>query len=230
LTFPRSLRPELLDQLEAADPRAVQSRRDLQTVNVLMGNPRILARALRGTISGARLIELGTGDGTLLLSVAKRLGTVKARVRAVLVDRRPSLSAETRASFDRIGWDVEALSSDVFEWLKRRDSPVSDVTIANLFLHHFEEPRLAELLGRASRQTRRFIACEPLRSRAALAGASLLRFVGCNDVTLHDAEISVRAGFRDRELSAAWPRDPAWRLTERRSGPFTHTFIADHVA
>lgn len=226
----RTVGAEILDGLPADDERAIHSRRDLQRVNTLMGHPWMLARALRDTVDGSRVVELGAGDGTLLLKVAKRLGRPARPVHAVLVDLRPSLSAETRAGFDAAGWHVDVSASDVFAWLKRPDPGPSDLIIANLFLHHFEEPALSELLDRVSAQTRRFVACEPIRSPAALVGASMLRFVGCNDVTQRDARVSVRAGFRGRELSALWPRRPGWRLLEGRSGPFTHRFMANHAA
>jgi hypothetical protein len=226
----RSLQPEILDRLDVDDPRAVQSRRDLRIVNSIMGHARFLARAMRGSIAGSLLVELGSGDGTLLLRVARRLGRQTKPVRAVFVDRRPAVSHDTREAFKATGWQVEVRESDVFDWLKRPNPELSDVTIANLFLHHFDDRQLSELLERASQQTRRFIACEPLRSTAAMVGVSLLGVLGCNDVTRHDGRISVRAGFRDHELSRLWPPDPRWRLSEQRSGPFTHTFVADHAA
>ena len=195
-----------------------------------MGHPRILARALRGTIGGSRVVELGAGDGTVLLGVAKRLGKQANPVRAVLVDRRPSVSAETRAGFDAAGWHIEVRQLDVFEWLRLPQPDLFHVTIANLFLHHFCERELAELFERASERTNRFIACEPRRSASAVIGASLLRFVGCSNVTRHDAHVSVRAGFRGRELSALWPRRTPWHLSERERGLFTHTFLANHAA
>jgi hypothetical protein len=111
--------------------------------------------------------------------------------------------------------------------LTRPNAETFDVAIANLFLHPFRDRDLAELLRQSASQTRRFIACEPRRSLAGAAGASLLGLVGCNSVTRHDARVSVRAGVRDHELSALWPRDPRWRLRERRRGPFTHTFVAE---
>src|SRR4029077_11259442 len=98
--------------------------------------------------------------------------------------------------------------------------------IANLFLHHFEGQRLSTLLRGASTRTRWFAACEPRRSPGALAAASLLGFIGCNRVTVHDARISVRAGFRDRELSAFWPGGHEWALEEWQAGRFTHGFVA----
>ena len=225
----RHLQPEILDELPADDPRAIQSRRDLRKVNTFMGHPGMVTRALRAAPSPPRLlVEIGAGDGTFLLRVARRFRQ-HARVRAILVDRRPSMSAATRKRFTDAGWDVDSCQSDVFEWLCRSHPETADVTVANLFLHHFRESELVNLLNMAAQQTRRFVACEPRRSRTALAGASLLRLVGCNDVTMHDADVSVRAGFRDRELSALWPRDAGWQLAERRAGLFSHTFIADHA-
>ena len=105
----------------------------------------------------------------------------------MLVDRRPSVSVATREGFKAAGWTIDICESDVFEWLCRPRAETADVTVANLFLHHFREGQLAHLLNLAAEQTTRFIACEPRRSRTALAGTSLLPLLGCNDVTLHDA-------------------------------------------
>jgi len=222
----RYIQPELLDELSADDPRAIQSRRDLQKINTFMGHTGAVTRALRAAPAAPRLVvELGTGDGTFLLRIAKRLGP-QAGTRALLVDRRPSVSPATREGFKAAGWEIEICESDVFEWLCRPRAETADATVANLFLHHFREGELAHMLNLAAQQTKRFIACEPRRSRTALAGASLLRLIGCNDVTIHDADVSVRAGFRDRELTALWPPDAGWQITERRAGLFSHAFVA----
>ena len=85
---------------------------------------------------------------------------------------------------------------------------------------------MAELFALAARRTQAFIACEPRRSTLALAGSRLLGVVGCNDVTRHDAVVSVRAGFSGRELSALWPAAGGWKLDERARGPFSHAFVA----
>jgi hypothetical protein len=223
----RLLRPEILDSLPADDPRAIHSRRDLQRVNVIMGHAAFVARALRAVPTPLRLVvELGTGDGTMLLRVAEHLRSQPGRVRAVLVDQQPVVSAQTRADFDALGWDVDVSRADVFEWLRRPDPEMADATVANLFLHHFDDAELSSLLEQAARQTSMFVACEPRRSRVALAGASMLRLLGCNRLTIHDGLISVRAGFRDREISAKWPAGNGWHLDERRTGLFTHTFVA----
>ena len=222
----RRVEPEILDRLDAADPHAIKSRRDLQTIHSLMGIPGTLAGALRSIRPGARIVDLGGGDGTLLLRVARRLGAANGPVRAVLVDRVAAMSDHTRAAFHRLGWHVEFRPADVFEWLSRPNREVADVTIASLFLHHFRERELADLLRRIAGQTLRLVACEPRRSQTALAGASLLRLIGCNGVTQNDAKISVRAGFSDSELSAAWPGGSGWQLAEWRSGLFLHVFEA----
>jgi Methyltransferase domain len=230
----RKVLPELLDRLPPGDPRAVRSRRDLQRINRLMGNADILARALvagskgtRPTISGpVEIVELGGGDGTLLLQLAKSVAHAWGPANVTLIDQQALLTQDTRAQLARMSWTVEAVQADVLEWLAQQGPNLADVMFANLFLHHFNDDRLSALLRDASRQTRMFVACEPRRSGAVLAAASLTGFIGCNDVTVHDGRISVRAGFRDRELSALWPADQEWHLQEDPAGRFTHCFIA----
>ena len=226
----RQVEPEILDRIDPSDPRARRSRSDLRRVNGLMGHRQLMARALSGSIDGARVVELGSGDGTLLLGVARRLAAPRAPVRALLIDRAQLLSAESHAAFVENGWHVDAVAADVHEWLRTAPRQMADVMIANLFLHHFPDAQLRELLHEASRRTRRFLALEPRRSPVATLGAAALRFVGCNDVTRHDARVSVRAGFRGRELSALWPASEGWRIAERRVGPFTHMFEARRAA
>jgi len=227
----RAIEPEFLDELPPTDARARHSRRDLRTINRIMQNARIAARGLRarpGRPPLASLVELGAGDGTFALALIRRLGHSTARRRVVLVDRQPCVDDRTRAAFDALSWDVEIVESDVFDWLDRGSLFAADVTLANLFLHHFDDRRLSALLRGAASRTRCFLACEPLRSYTALSAATMLPLIGCNLVTLHDARISVRAGFRDRELSSLWPAGNGWRLLERRAGLFTHNFVARH--
>ena len=224
----RILEPELLDELPADDRRAIHSRRDLQKINALMGHARAIARVLANT-SPKSIVELGAGDGTLLLKLAKRVAPRWKPLRVVLVDRQQLLSPHTQSEFAALSWDVEALSMDVFDWLDRPNAEPSDVTIASLFLHHFENEDLRRLLCRAASQTRMFVACEPRRSNFALTAAGLLPLIGCNGLTRHDATISVRAGFANQELSVLWPRDDAWHLTEHQEGWFSHCFIAQRM-
>jgi len=228
----REVEPELLDTLPAVDRRAMGSRRDLQKVNALMGHAGIMLQALGGAF-GERpprsIVDLGGGDGTLLLRLAKSMPRRWKPMRAVLVDRQRLLSARTKAEFEALSWQVESLETDVFDWLQRPQPEPCDVTIASLFLHHFREGDLRRLLGHAARQTGFFVACEPRRGNFAFCAAALLGVIGCNDVTRHDAKASVRAGFAENELSALWPGDEGWRLREESAGLFSHCFVAQRM-
>ena len=223
----RRVEPEWLDELPADDPRALRSRRDLRRVNALMDNAGIVARELRraAPFGISALAEIGAGDGAFALRLARALAPTGRGVQVTLLDRQDIVTAATAAGFAEAGWTVHAECGDVFDWLRRIPAGRFDAIVANLFLHHFDGPRLAELLALIAERTRCFIACEPRRSHAALAGSRLLGLVGCNDVTRHDAVASVRAGFTGGELTALWPGD-GWVLEERARGLFSHCFVA----
>ncbi len=227
----RRVAPELLDTLPTTDPRARRSRRDLCRINAWMGNAGILSRLLR-TIGagepGPNLAELGGGDGRLMLEVARRLGESWRGTTFELVDRQNLVSAETREQFAQVEWRVRVWEGDVFDWLTV--AAPGPVIAANLFLHHFENGRLRELLGRASGLARAFVACEPRRMMFPRVVGPLLGLLGCNGVTRHDAIASVRAGFRGSELSALWPAAESWRMSEGPAGLFSHGFVARRVS
>ncbi len=225
----RVLQPELLDELPADDPRAIRSRRDLCRVNAWMENAAIVAGAVRESFPEAprRIIEIGAGDGKFLLQVARHLGarSMAPQTNALLVDRQALLQPETQEHFERFNWKVCAVKADVFDFFESRPES-ADVVIANLFLHHFSDERLTELLRRVREKSRVMIAVEPRRSRFVLFCCRLLWLIGSNAVTRHDALVSVRAGFGGQELSAFWLDNEGWHLTEQPTGLFSHLFVA----
>ena len=225
----RRVEPEWLDQLPADDPRAVAARRDLRRINIWMGQAGIMNRLLSripAECSPARIVDLGGGDGTFALRAVRRLAARWPGVTLALVDQQAIVSGQTRNNFAALGWKVEAIEADVFTFLKEEDRP-ADIIIANLFLHHFARDRLRDLLTHVAQRTGMFIACEPRRARIPHLATGLLWVIGCNDVSRHDARVSVEAGFNGSEISATWPDEPGWRLSEHAAGPFTHCFIAN---
>ncbi|HSJ96547.1 MAG TPA: methyltransferase domain-containing protein [Myxococcota bacterium] len=221
----RVLEPEWLDELPASDARAAGSRADLRRLNAILGHAGILSRVLGRRLppwGPPRIADLGAGDGRLLLAIARRLQRPGF---ATLVDLHPAVSADTVAAYTRLGWSVSILSRDAHEFLARTRLAF-DAVVANHFLHHFGQAPLERLLAAALGRTGLFVACEPRRARAALTASRLLWALGCNGVTRHDAVVSVRAGFRGGELSAAWPPGGKWWLEEREAGLFSHLFVA----
>jgi hypothetical protein len=225
----RIVLPELLDVLPPRDLAALRSRRDLRRVNAWMRHPQIMAAALRENWTDREsplLVELGAGDGHFLLNVARRVNGRWPATQAILVDRLQALDPQTREAFRLQGWRIRAETAEAADWLRRSRPPAPHVMLSNLFFHQFEPAALQELLRLAAKSARLVIALEPRRSGLARLGGRLLWAIGCGPVTRHDAQISIRAGFKDGELSALWPEKSRWRLTERRAGLFSHLFIA----
>ncbi|MDB5870341.1 MAG: hypothetical protein JWP96_2673 [Polaromonas sp.] len=238
----RVVSPETLDSLAESDPAAQASRRDLQRVHRVMGTQAMLVHALRRLIDSRpadaplRLLELGAGDGSLMLGVARELKGQFPAVELTLLDRQSLVSRATVAGYADAGWTATAQVIDVFDWMagnepaKHSISSPWDLIVSNLFLHHFEGPALKSLLAAIEARSLRFFACEPHRDRLALAASHAIGAMGANAVTRKDAVLSVHAGFRAWEISALWPENQArWALSEYPSGLFSHCFYAGRI-
>lgn len=183
--MPRQLQPELLDALPSEHPDAMHSRRDLRLINAIMGNHRWMARTLAGVLRDSeRVIEIGAGTGEL----GRRLAATGRTVDGLdLTPRPPGWPA------DRDWHRTDLLTFDGYGRY--------DAVIGNLIFHHFSDAELATL-GRSLRSSVRVIvACEPTRSafsqRLFALMAPLFR---ASHVTLHDAHVSIAAGFLADEL------------------------------
>lgn len=228
----RVVKPELLDHLLASDPKAIRSRADLRRLNGIMGHVGILTNAFyphmdmdAARTRPLRICELGAGDGSLLLKLARSWSALGVTAEADLIDLHDLVSDETLHGFGKLNWQATPVTTDVMTWLDQ-STEIVDVMFSNLFLHHFQDAELRELFQRVAARTSLFIACEPLRSTFALTASHLLGLIGCSTVTRNDAVVSVRAGFNDKDISVLWPDRDTWQLSEGPAGLFSHCFIA----
>lgn len=239
----RRVSPEALDDMTPHDTAAVASRRDLQRIHKVMGSATITQQALQKMTvitphnRPLRVLELGAGDGSLMLAVARSLWPIWPSVQISLLDRVPLLCDDTKRRYAAMGWAASGHIQDALEWARQPEPTVRwgssdalrfDVIVSHLFLHHFEAAELATLLRAAARRCDHFFACEPRRAPLAWAASHLVGALGANAVTRGDAVLSVRAGFRATELSGAWDAvAPGWTLQESQAGWFSHRFVAE---
>lgn len=227
-SLPRRVEPELLDELGADDPRARQSRADLRRIHRAMATLPILRNALDSISANPprRILELGAGDGSLMLRLAQQRAQAWPAVHLDMLDRVASIDARTQSGFGRLGWTTEMITTDIFEWLEQPVERRWDIIVANLFMHHFTPAALPGLLASIAARTRVFFCCEPRRATMPLLASHLVGLLGANAVTRQDAVLSVHAGFNGNEVSALWPDRQRWRLREYRAGLFSHAFLA----
>ena len=257
--MPRVVASEALDHLAAHDPAAQRSRRDLARIHSVMGTRAMVCRGWQALVgarragNALRILELGAGDGTLLLGVARALQPAWPQVQLTLLDRQDIVSAATLASYAALGWSVQVEVTDVLAWAAEAQAetsgrsvqapaPVSlhgpvrglrwpwDLISTTLFLHHFDGAELDALLAAIALRSQRFFACEPRRARLALASSHLVGAIGANAVTRQDAVLSVHAGFCASEISARWPGAATeWACREHAAGLFSRCFSAQRL-
>jgi hypothetical protein len=226
MALARRVEAEVLDNLPADDPRAIRARRDLRHLNVIMSQADIMARALieKFKATPRRIVDLGAGDGTFTLALARKLAARWPALETVMVDQADVVSADTHAGFAALGYTLRPVADDIFEFM--RTAPEADIYAANLFIHHFEPPQLRQLFSAIAARAKLFIACEPRRARFPLIASSLVGLIGAQSVVRNDAPASIRAGFAGMELTTLWPDPTHWYLEERPARLFTHLFVA----
>ena len=181
-----------------------------------MGARRILAQARRSRCQPrprvrAAILEIGCGDGRLLLRLARqprrtldRSSTRRCSTAEPIVDADDGSPRFARCGLDARGRRGRRRSTGLAQPTARASGTSS---FANLFLHHFDAERLARLLGGIARRADAFVCCEPRRARFALAGS---RLIGLHRLQRRHAPR--RRGQRARRL----PRRRARRGVARR--------------
>jgi SAM-dependent methyltransferase len=211
----RTLQPELLDSLPPDHPDALRNRRDIRLTNRVIGTHRWLERILPLLLhSTDTVLEIGAGTGELGLRLAHR----GVKIAGLDLWPRPVL------------WPVNS------PWHRedlRAFGGYGDyrVIIGNLIFHQFSDADLAAL-GTKLQSARLIVACEPQRRRLSqVLYRTLAPLLGANYVSLHDAHVSIAAGFRGDELAEALGlRSPEWEVRCASTLLGTHRMIAIKTA
>jgi len=192
----RILEEEVIDHVDASEPHAARSRRDLRLLDVFLGNSRWIERTLR-PLSVDSIVELGAGDGHL----SRRLSQIYPKVPIAGLDFAPPPNDWKHPLHWIQGNFLETIG----------EAP-AQICIGSLILHHFHREVLAEL----GKQLQRFsilVFSEPHRHGQPLAGSYLLQPL-MGKIVRHDMPASIRAGFQKGELAESLELDRACWLIE----------------
>lgn len=217
----RSDEPEMLDA-GLPDHEARKSLADLRFVNRWLGNRRSFLRAVRPQLEGAglpRLLDVGCGSADVPAAVARALGRP---LLVVGLDVKLLHLQSVPAGVCAVQGDVRALP------FRER---AFDVVTASLFLHHFTDDELPALLRALYGLARRALVVNDLR-RARLPhafGRAAFPLLFRSRVSVADGLVSIRRGFTERDLAAAFGRaDLPVRI--RRSFPYRLLAVAERAA
>ncbi|MCC6362026.1 MAG: methyltransferase domain-containing protein [Bryobacterales bacterium] len=200
----RRIQAEFLDT--AGDEEAGGNLEDLRHINRRLGGYAILRRLMRQWYTPAdafTMLDVGAASGDM----GRALLETFPRAVVVSIDRNARNLRDAGSP---------KLLADAFHL---PFGPASfDVVFSSLFLHHFEDDAVVELLGGMHAAARKAVVAVDLE-RHPLAKAFLpaTRWLfGWHEITLHDGPVSVAAGFRKEELAAlarrAGLRGPRVRL------------------
>jgi len=198
----RVLKPEILDTLPYDQARA--SLGDLTRINKTWGGHSTVRKLLKNAV---------TDPEFSLLDVGAASGDMGSRIRELYPQA-------TVTSLDRIAFHLAAsppprVAADAFALPFRAKS--FDFVFCSMFLHHFTDGQIVELLrGFAAAARKAVLVIDLDRNPIPYYFVPLTRWLfGWDAVTVNDAPISVEAAFRPRELESlaarAGLRDPRAR-------------------
>ncbi len=208
----RSEEIELMDDLSSDGPVIEQTLRELETINRWLGGNYVTINAIHKLTNSSkketwRIVDIGCGGGDILKLIAKWARRKKLHVELVGVDANPNVIAfakKNSVGFPEISYKCIDIFSNEFTQLK------ADIITATLFMHHFTDRQLSDLLRLLSTQATTGIAINDLhRHWFAYHSINLLTALfSKSPMVKNDAGVSVLRAFRKRE----------WRQILAKSG------------
>jgi len=192
----RRYKAELIDDFSIQDERIDLALRELKLVNTFLGGKATTAegfRILRKRACAFRMLKvLDVGSGG-----ADVFGNNTENLSITALDRNPRTCAyiEQHSPFIAICGDAQRLPFEPKSF---------DVVHASLFLHHFSEKEMTNLLRSFAEVSKLGIIVNDLRrSILALAGLKILTMIfSKSSIVKNDAPLSVLRGFSKSELQS----------------------------
>ena len=204
---PVAIEPELIDRIEVRGDDLRRMLKELGTINRYLGGTGPSVEESLRRLAGVRrpaILDVGAGGGEYLQAVGQALQERSVKSLRVGLDRSwPTCAAASCLQPPGPGGATFA-AADAFR-LPYRDGAF-DLVHCSLFLHHFREEQIADLLREMRRVSRRGVLVNDLhRHSLAVSGIRILtRLFSRSRFIRHDAPLSVRRAFRRPDLERIW--------------------------
>jgi 2-polyprenyl-3-methyl-5-hydroxy-6-metoxy-1,4-benzoquinol methylase len=229
---PRIDAEEWLDQGIGSPAAVAQSLADLHRINRWLGGVQSFAGDLHSRLRNSHtglisVLDLGAGGCTIPIALAKWARGESLPLHIIALDRRyPHLQWAQRSLQD---WpEISLVQADAISPPFAKGSV--DIVISSLFLHHFSELELTDLLPRWAHLARRSLVMSdlvrhPLPYWFIKATSPIF---ARSPITRHDAAISIRRAYRPGELRAIARRAGLHDAKVFTHFPYRMTLVIDH--
>jgi SAM-dependent methyltransferase len=215
----RASEPEALDVGVPPD-EALRSLADLRFVNRWLGNRGRFVRVVLPYLQASarpRLLDVGCGSGDITVVLQRAL---QGRLAAAAVDIKLLHLQSAPPELLRVVADARHLpfAPNTF-----------DVVTASLFLHHFDQAALPDLLRALYGLARRALVVNDLRRARVpyLFGKAVFPLVFKSRVSVDDGLISIRSSFREPDLRAAFAAAGVPSVRIERNWPYRLLAVAE---
>lgn len=144
----RSTLPEKMDDEGVSVSEIHLALNELEKINRLLGGYNVVFNALKKINWPDRLvtiIDLGSGGGDMLRTIALWAKNNNKQVQLIGVDRNPAMTKFAQEKSEGIS-NIQFITMDVFD--DRLLEYKADITMCTLFCHHFDDDILVILIKR----------------------------------------------------------------------------------
>ncbi len=200
--------PEIMDNLDMEGEELAATLRQIAGINRYLGGTAVVLSGLKKLLSMAayqpqdqalRIIDLGCGGGEILRAIADWGRKKNLKMQLIGVDANAftiDCAAAQSKDYPEIDFKVVNIFSDEFCHLEY------DIALCSLFLHHFREDEITQLLKSILKNAKIGLIVNDLqRSIYAYRLFQLLTWtLSASPMVRYDGALSIRRGFLRLEL------------------------------
>lgn len=203
-TKQRTDKEELMDDFSIGGDLLRDTLDKLENINRWLGGNKVTIKGLEQLLKNENktkeitIVDLGCGHGDILRDVAK-FGRKKGyKFKLIGIDANPTAidyANELSKDYEELSFKIQDIFSDEFK------NETYDVVLTTLFLHHFKESQLVDILENVLQKARIGIVVNDLhRHKLAYYLFMLLSIFISNKMIIEDGLTSVLRGFKRTEL------------------------------
>lgn len=202
----RSNQIELMDDLTMQGKLLRDTLNKIAMINKRLGGNNVTLKGLKQLLKATdsdkvlTIIDLGCGNGDMLREIANYGRKSSRKFKLLGVDANEftiHYANELSKEYEEITYEQLDVFSKDFEKLEY------DLVIATLFIHHFKEEAIIDLLKKISSKARIGIIINDLhRHKLAYYLFKIVSFFIGNSMVQHDGLLSILRGFKKMELKA----------------------------